>query len=587
MTRRTRVPTEFRRPGTAAARLRARPPMIMAEYAYELRKSGQKRPKCCEVAPNLPDSDNITSVRVNQLASRGSGPLRERIAHMRTTAITALLAVGVLAAAGTDCTDEALPGESPFTKAPTIASLALLATTNPSARNALNYAAAPNSLIGGGVSAPVTASANSGPALIGVTFAFNTVSAGAVTQNGGNGADGAAAAPNSLIGGGVSAPVTASANSGPALIGVTFAFNTVSAGAVTQNGGNGADGAAAAPNSLIGGGVSAPVTASANSGPALIGVTFAFNAVSAGAVTQNGGNGADGAAAAPNSLIGGGVSAPVTASANSGPALIGVTFAFNTVSAGAVTQNGGNGADGAAAAPNSLIGGGVSAPVTASANSGPALIGVTFAFNAVSAGAVTQNGGNGADGAAAAPNSLIGGGVSAPVTASANSGPALIGVTFAFNAVSAGAVTQNGGNGADGAAAAPNSLIGGGVSAPVTASANSGPALIGVTFAFNAVSAGAVTQNGGNGADGAAAAPNSLIGGGVSAPVTASANSGPALIGVTFAFNAVSAGAVTQNGGRGRRRRRGTQLAHRRRRICTGYGVCEQRPGPDRSDLCV
>ena len=106
---------------------------------------------------------------------------------MRTTAITALLAVGVLAAAGTDCTDEALPGESPFTKAPTIASLALLATTNPSARNALNYAAAPNSLIGGGVSAPVTASANSGPALIGVTFAFNTVSAGAVTQNGGTG----------------------------------------------------------------------------------------------------------------------------------------------------------------------------------------------------------------------------------------------------------------------------------------------------------------------------------------------------------------------------------------------------------------
>ena len=112
---------------------------------------------------------------------------------------------------------------------------------------------------------------------------------------------------------------------------------------MTQNGGNGADGAAAAPNSLIGGGVSAPVTASANSGPALIGVTFAFNAVSAGAVTQNGGNGADGAAAAPNSLIGGGVSAPVTASANSGPALIGVTFAFNTVSAGAVTQNGGTG----------------------------------------------------------------------------------------------------------------------------------------------------------------------------------------------------------------------------------------------------
>ena len=109
--------------------------------------------------------------------------------------ITALLAVGVLAAAGTDCTHEALPGESPFTKARTIASLALLA------------AAAPNSLIGGGVSAPVTASANSGPALIGVTFAFNAVSggavsAGAVTQNGGNGADGAAAAPNSLIGGG-------------------------------------------------------------------------------------------------------------------------------------------------------------------------------------------------------------------------------------------------------------------------------------------------------------------------------------------------------------------------------------------------
>ena len=176
MTRRTRVPTEFRRPGTAAARLPARPRMIMAEYAYELRKSGQKRPKCCEVAPNLPDSDNITSVRVNQFASRGSGPLGEGIAHMRTTAITALLAVGVLAAAGTDCTDEALPGESPFTKAPTIASLALLATTDPSARNALNYARAPNSLIGGGVSAPLTASANSGPAVTGVTFAFNAVS---------------------------------------------------------------------------------------------------------------------------------------------------------------------------------------------------------------------------------------------------------------------------------------------------------------------------------------------------------------------------------------------------------------------------
>src|SRR6476619_5975913 len=144
---------------------------------YELRKSGQNRPKCCEVASNLPDSDNITSVRVNQLASRGSGPLGERIAHMRTTAITSLLAVGVLAAAGTDCIDEALPGERPFTKAPTIASLALLA------------GAAPNSLIGGGVSAPVTASANSGPALIGVTFAFNVVSGGAagggaVTQNG-------------------------------------------------------------------------------------------------------------------------------------------------------------------------------------------------------------------------------------------------------------------------------------------------------------------------------------------------------------------------------------------------------------------
>ena len=107
-------------------------------------------------------------------------------------------------------------------------------------------------------------------------------------------------------------------------------------------------------------------------------------------------------------------------------------------------------------------------------------------------------------------------------------------------------MTQTGA-GAAGAAGAPNSLIGGGVSAPLTASANSGPALIGVTFAFNAVSPGAVTQNGA-GAAGAAGAPNSLIGGGVSAPLTASANSGPALIGVTFAFNAVSPGAVTQTG---------------------------------------
>ena len=138
---------------------------------------------------------------------------------MRTTAMAALVAVGVLAAAGTDRTDEALPGESPFTKAPTTASLALLATT-----------------IGGGVSAPVTASANSG-ALIGATFAFNTVGGGAVTQTGAAGQAGAggAAAPNSLIGGGVSAPVTASANSGPALVGATFAFNTVGGGAVTQN----------------------------------------------------------------------------------------------------------------------------------------------------------------------------------------------------------------------------------------------------------------------------------------------------------------------------------------------------------------
>ena len=92
-------------------------------------------------------------------------------------------------------------------------------------------------------------------------------------------------------------------------------------------------------------------------------------------MTQTGAAGQAGAggAAAPNSLIGGGVSAPVTASANSGPALIGVTFAFNTVGGGAVTQTGAAGqagAGGGAAAPNSLIGGGVSAPVTASANSG-------------------------------------------------------------------------------------------------------------------------------------------------------------------------------------------------------------------------
>ena len=40
MTRRIRVPTEIRCPGTAAAHLPARTPMIMAEYAYELRKSG-------------------------------------------------------------------------------------------------------------------------------------------------------------------------------------------------------------------------------------------------------------------------------------------------------------------------------------------------------------------------------------------------------------------------------------------------------------------------------------------------------------------------------------------------------------------
>ena len=108
--------------------------------------------------------------------------------------------------------------------------------------------------------------------------------------------------------------------------------------------------------------------------------------------------------------------------------------------------------------------------------------------------------------------------------------------------------------------------------------------MTGVTFAFNAVTAGAVTQTGA-GAAGAAGAPNSLIGGGVSAPLTASANSGPAVTGVTFAFNAVTAGAVTQTGAG--RRRRGTQLAHRRRRIRTAYGVCQQRPGPDRSDLCV
>ena len=107
-------------------------------------------------------------------------------------------------------------------------------------------------------------------------------------------------------------------------------------------------------------------------------------------------------------------------------------------------------------------------------------------------------------------------------------------------------MTQTGA-GAAGAAGAPNSLIGGGVSAPLTASANSGPAVTGVTFAFNAVSAGAVTQTGA-GAAGAAGAPNSLIGGGVSAPLTASANSGPAVTGVTFAFNAVTAGAVTQTG---------------------------------------
>ena len=154
-------------------------------------------------------------------------------------------------------------------------------------------------------------------------------------------------------------------------------------------------------------------------------------------------------------------------------------------------------------------------------------------------------------------------------------------MTFAFNAVTAGAVTQTG---AAGAAGAPNSLIGGGVSAPLTASANSGPAVTGVTFAFNAVTAGAVTQTGA-GAAGAAGAPNSLIGGGVSAPLTASANSGPALTGVTFAFNAVTAGAVTQTGAAGAGQ--GTQLAHRRRRIRTAYGVCQQRPGPDRSDLCV
>ena len=149
---------------------------------------------------------------------------------------------------------------------------------------------------------------------------------------------------------------------------MAFAFNVVGGGAGTQNGGNGTGqagaGGGAAPNSLIGGGVSAPVTASANSGPALIGVAFAFNVVGGGAGTQNGGNGTGqagaGGGAAPNSLIGGGVSAPVTASANSGPALIGATFAFNVVSGGAGTQNGGNTgqAGGGAAAPNSLIGGG-------------------------------------------------------------------------------------------------------------------------------------------------------------------------------------------------------------------------------------
>ncbi len=145
---------------------------------------------------------------------------------------------------------------------------------------------------------------------------------------------------------------------------MTFAFNVVGGGAVTQNPARAgqAGAGAAAPNSLIGGGVSAPVTASANSGPALIGVTFAFNTVSGGAVTQNPAAGQAGAgAAAPNSLIGGGVSAPVTASANSGPALIGVTFAFNTVSGGAVTQNPAAGQAGASPAAT----GGVSTPTAA------------------------------------------------------------------------------------------------------------------------------------------------------------------------------------------------------------------------------
>jgi len=89
-----------------------------------------------------------------------------------------------------------------------------------------------------------------------VTFAFNTAGGGAVTQNGGNGAGQAGqagGAPNSLIGGGVSAPVTASANSGPAGIGVTFAFNTAGGGAVTQNGADGAGQAGASPAATGGG----------------------------------------------------------------------------------------------------------------------------------------------------------------------------------------------------------------------------------------------------------------------------------------------------------------------------------------------
>ena len=160
-------------------------------------------------------------------------------------------------------------------------------------------------------------------------------------------------------------------------------------------------------------------------------------------------------------------------------------------------------------------------------------------------------------------------------------------MTFAFNVVGGGAVTQNGGNGADQAGgtqlAQRRRRICTGYGA-----ANSGPALIGVTFAFNTVGGGAVTQNGADGA-GQAGGPNSLSGGGVSAPVTASANGGPALIGVTFAFNVVGGGAVTQSGGNGAdgAGQAGAQLAQRRRRICTGYGVCEQRPGPDRRDLCV